>query len=75
MNTELFLENRRVYQREYMKARRAGENGLEVRAKEKEYNKIYKQGVGNEDYTWFGLMRIQKRIKNTKIVVSSQPHM
>jgi hypothetical protein len=51
MNTESFIENRRVYQREYMKARRAGENGVEVRAKEKEYNKIYKAGVGNEDYT------------------------
>ena len=47
MNTELFIENRRVYQREYMKARRAGENGVEVRAKENEYLKKYNQGVGN----------------------------
>ena len=50
MNTELFIESRREYQRKYMKARRAGEDSLEVRAKEKEYNAKYRSTVGDEDY-------------------------
>lgn len=50
MNTELFIENRRIYQREYMKARRAGENGQAIRAKESEYNANYKETIGSEDY-------------------------